>query len=334
MTRERAYTDVHEVTTGLLVEVARMYYERYLNQAEIARAIGVSRSQVSRYLKAAHDRGIVTITINEPDELREELSARLREAFPHLKHAVVVPARVGSASATTAAVAVAGGEVLLDAAEPGDTICVGAGRTLAKLVAGLGSKPLEDVVVVQAMGNAGHEGHDIDYNAIARAVASAFGARAFHVNAPAILAPPYVAREMLSSQPSIGASIQRARTADVYVLGLGTLATDFLFVSTGLLTAQELDTVAGLAPAGDICGRFFDIRGKALSTPFDDRLIGVELTDLRKARASIAVASGIDKADALLGALRGRYITHVVTDDQVAEQVLAAVARRRRTGNG
>lgn len=330
MTHERACTDSQNVPRNTLIEVSRMYYERDLNQAMIARAIGVSRSQVSRYLKAARDEGIVTIQIKDNSEQDPQLGQALRERFPHLQHVEIVASNLSSPTATATAVAAAGADLLVTLVKPGDTVCVGAGRTLARLVASLGSAPVKDVTVVQAMGNAGHEGHDIDYNAIAQAIAAAFGTRAYQVNAPAILAEAYDARDLERSHKSIHAAMEQARTANVYVVGLGTLDSDLLFVSTGMLTEADIREVGRSDPAGDICGRFFDDRGRKVPTPFDARIVGVKLPDLKRARASLAVASGPEKARPMLGALNGNFITHVVTDEATATAVLNLSNQRHK----
>ena len=48
-----------------LVEVAMLYYRDRLSQAQVAQRLGTSRSNVSRMLTAAADRGIVEIRIHE-----------------------------------------------------------------------------------------------------------------------------------------------------------------------------------------------------------------------------------------------------------------------------
>lgn len=330
MAHQRAYTDDQKASVELLTEVARQYYERFMTQAEIAQNVGVSRSQVSRYLKAAHEEGIVQITIAAPAASDSELEQALKDRFRHLREVAVVPSTPTSAAGPVLSrVANAGARMLRSIVQPDDTISVGAGRTLAQLVSALEPKRQDGVVVVQAMGNVGHEAHEIDYNAIAQGVAAAFSGRVFQINAPAILSVPYLAEDMQRSHASIGNAVARARSADVFAIGLGTLASDTLFVSTGLLTESDIDEVGRQEPAGDICGRFYDRKGKAIATPFDDRIVGIRLEDLKKARAVLAVAAGAEKATPMLGALRGGYLTHVATDAVVARAVLDEAARRR-----
>jgi len=313
----------------MLAEVARMYYEQYLTQADISRKIGVSRSQVSRYLKAAHAEGVVQISISVPLKSDPDVELEVMSRFKSLQGITVVPSSAGSTSATIRArVAAAGADLVATLVRPGDTVSVGAGRTLAQLVASLPQRRQEGVGVVQAMGNVGHEGHEIDYNAIALGVATALGGRVFQINAPAILSEPYLAEDMERRHPSIGRAVDRARNADVMIIGLGTVATDTLFLSTGLLSSAELAEVAELDPAGDICGRFYDLQGDAIATPFDDRIVGVRLEDLKRARSVLAVAAGQEKARALAGALRGGLVTHAATDDRLAHELLSLAPER------
>ena len=54
--------------TERLVGVARLYYEQDRTQNEIAGRYGISRPMVSKLVKEARDRGIVSIRICAPQE--------------------------------------------------------------------------------------------------------------------------------------------------------------------------------------------------------------------------------------------------------------------------
>lgn len=77
-----------------------------------------------------------------------------------------------------------------------------------------------------------------------------------------------------------------------------------------------------MGAAGDICGRLYDIYGMKLDVPVDKRIIGIELDDLKQVGHVVGVAGGEAKAKAILGALHGKRITALVTDDMAARQVL------------
>lgn len=307
-----------------LAELARAYYERDLTQEEVAAEFGISRSQVSRYLKEARARDLVQIRVIGPNARDAELEGALRRAFPGLRGTVVAAAFSTNPRTVRGAIARAGARLLERLVRPRMTVSIGAGRTLAALVDGLTYRPLRDVTVAQAMGNAGHEGLEIDYHAIAQRAAAAFGGRAVQINAPAILGPGAFAIELERSNPPIREALRISRSAQLFVLGIGSMTGDQIYVATGLIGPDELDQLAEAGAVGDLCGHFFDIDGRPVRGPFDDRVVGINLDDLRRAPLVIGCGGGEEKVPAIVGALRGGFITALVTDEHTARGVLEA----------
>jgi DNA-binding transcriptional regulator LsrR (DeoR family) len=317
-------------TDEFLADVARAYYEQHLTQEQISSLHGVSRSQVSRYLQEAHDRDIVQIRIVMPEARDGAAEAALKARYPHLVEVVVAQAFSQSPENVRRAVARAAARLLDRRVTSGMTVCFGAGRTLADTVAFLEPDDTRNVIVVPAMGNAGHEGLEIDYNAIAQTAASSFGGRAYQINAPAILGPGARASELEASSPQIRESLRIARSADLYVLGIGSISSDVIFVKTGLIASDELGSLRAIGAVGDICGNFFDARGKACPGPFQDRVVGIRLADLRRARFVVTCATGPEKVQAIAGSLEGRLTSALVTDEHTARGVLAFTGGGRR----
>ena len=75
-----------------LVEIARLYYEKDFTQAEIAKAVGVSRPVVSRLLSEARQRGIVRIEVRSPLDEDHELLGELMRTFG-IRGGLIVPTR-------------------------------------------------------------------------------------------------------------------------------------------------------------------------------------------------------------------------------------------------
>ncbi|MCZ7545526.1 MAG: sugar-binding transcriptional regulator [Anaerolineae bacterium] len=307
--------------TTLLLEVAHAYYENGYTQQEIAQMLGLSRSQVSRYLSEAREVGIVQIRIVSPDARVNHAEDALKARFANLREAVVTPLFATQPPVVLKSIGRACAEYLCEHIAPGQRVCIGSGRTLRETVRWLRPHPVENVTVVQAMGALGHEASDIDFNELARLAAQALGARVSYLNAPAVLGSG-AAAELAAANPSIAESLRLAHSADVYVVGVGCPAVDHVYVRAGIVTAQELNAVEQHGAVGDICGRFFDIQGAAMPSSFDDRVVGIELEDLRRALLSIGVAGDPAKVAPLLGALRGGFVNVVVTDENTAHQVL------------
>ncbi len=313
------FSDEH---VGRLIEIARAYYENDATQADIAQMFNMSRSMVSRDLALAREIGIVEISIRDPRQRMPGFRERLLVLFPHLKDVVIAPVFNGDADVVRANLGRAAAGYLAASLQPGQRLALGCGRTLRAMIDSLPARRVPDIEIVQAMGNIGHEAHGIDYNEIARQAADALGGRVYYVSAPAILGPRAgTAQAFAEANLTLNHALARARAADVMVVGLGSLESDQLYVQAGLIDARDLDAVRGRA-VGDICGRFFDINGQAVATPFDNRVVGIALSDMARAAAAVGVAGGPDKIDPLIGALRGRHINVLISDEHTISQLI------------
>ena len=72
-----------------MVQCLELYYRKQKHQKEIAAALGISSSKVSRLLKRAFGEGLIRVELDLP--LNPRLGATLVERFG-LRDAVVVPA--------------------------------------------------------------------------------------------------------------------------------------------------------------------------------------------------------------------------------------------------
>src|ERR687892_837181 len=81
---------------------AWLYYERGLNQEQIARRMAVSRSTISRLLTHAREAGIVEISVNRPLPEVADLESALYERFS-LELVVVEPREADDSPADAAA---------------------------------------------------------------------------------------------------------------------------------------------------------------------------------------------------------------------------------------
>jgi len=71
---------------------------------------------------------------------------------------------------------------------------------------------------------------------------------------------------------------------------------------------------------------FFSKEGTFVDTPLAKRVISIPVDHLPRLEYSIGVATGVEKALAIAGAIRGQLITVLVTDDRTAQVVAAALS--------
>jgi DNA-binding transcriptional regulator LsrR (DeoR family) len=107
------------------------------------------------------------------------------------------------------------------------------------------------------------------------------------------------------------------------ITGIGTLHEEAAsFLRAGHLSPADLARLRAEGIVGETIGRFFDVQGNFAPFAINDRVIGIDLDDLRAIPRVVAVARGLPKAQSILGALRGKLMTVLTTDDLTARAVL------------
>lgn len=307
--------------TALIVEIARLYYEEHKTQEEIAKEMGVSRSTISRSLKRAQEIGAVQIRVVDPYFECSSTVEALRTRFD-LERAIVVPVSRQSDESIKRDIGSAGADYLIRVVRDGMVLGVAQGTTLEELVDAIKPRGSVRLKVVQLVGSLGRSAASIDANELSRRIAEAFRGEWYLLPAPVVVESSSV-RSALLREPAIRDILEMGRKADVALLGIGACDASSVMVQRGYLTVREVEAAKRAGAVGDICGRFYDIQGRPCKSDFDDRTIGITLEDLRAIAKRIGVAGGRGKAAAILGALRGRHINVLVTDEIAAREVLA-----------
>ncbi len=308
----------------LLATVASLYYKLDRSQAEIAGRFGVSTSKISRMLKEARDRGIVDIRIHMPIPRDIALEHDLCAAYG-LRDALVLQS--GSESddeqllVACGRLAAAWLEREIPALPAGATIGVAWGRSVYAAISAVSEMPKEQIDVIQIMGGVGSE--NVDSPDIARILATRLGGRHFDLHAP-IMVEQSESREILLGERSLRETLERGRRVKLAVAGIGAVDEEASsFLRAGLLTRDVLAGLREQEAVGEMVGRFYKLDGTVLGIEINQRVIGIELDDLRRIPNSLAVARGLAKVEAIVGALRGRLVTVLATDDVTARGVLA-----------
>jgi DNA-binding transcriptional regulator LsrR (DeoR family) len=179
------------------------------------------------------------------------------------------------------------------------------------------------VTVVQMVGAVGEGDPLIDGPELARLLAGVCGGEFRYLHAP-LLVEDAQARDILLQEPTIRETLALARRAEVALVGIGTpLPEHSSLLRAGYLDTPALVQLESQGVVGDICGRHYDAQGREVDIELNRRIVGIRLEALREIDRVIGVSGGEDKAEAILGALRGGYVDVLVTDDVTAKRLLA-----------
>jgi len=307
---------------ALMTSVARMYYLDGLGQSEIANICGISRSTVSRLLTTARGKGIVRISVDEFDPRDRDLQRQLIDRFG-LRNAVVVRAMGTTPTSIRRAVGYFAAPYVAEWIAGQHLVGVAGGRTLAELVhhieprtRGTGS------TFVQLMGAIGSSPGRIDASEQSRTLAKRFQGSFLTLNSPAF-AQSQRARDLFLSHAEIQAVWSRFNTIGLALVGLGTLE-ESAFFDRGVLDPAAYADVRAAGAVGEICGRFFDERGRECDSDFRDRVISVDLDILRECADVAAVLSGPSRGRAMRAAINGNIVKSIVADQAGALSLLNA----------
>lgn len=304
---------------GLMAKVADLYYLRNLTQQAIAERLGLSRPTVSRLLQRSRTLGIVRIEVVPPEDAYRPLEGALEDAFG-LREAVVIPGRSESPSRTRRTLGQAAAEYLDRLLKGGERIGISWGTTLGAVMDHLRPRRLR-TTVVPLVGGLGQAAPATHANELARRLAEAHHGRVHLLHAPAIVAHDGV-RAALLTDPRVRQVLDLARRVDVALVGIGALVPSSTLIESGYVSADDVAALRRSGAVGDICTRPFTVAGVPAGGPLDGRILAVDFEDLRRIRTVIGVAGGLEKAEAILGALHGGLVDVLVTDHLAARAVL------------
>ncbi len=312
----------------LAVQVARLYYELNLNQELIAKRLNITRQKVSRLLNQARRQGIVRISIHDPTVTDNQLSQTLKEKFG-LHHVVLVPSEGLSAEKLRSTIGMAAARYLSETLTDNIKVGVGWGRTLFEVVNALPHNPRTSIHVIPLIGGIGDMSPFFQVNEIARRFAEAFEGTYRLIHVPAFTQDVQTWNTLMRMQEVKNVATLWGQV-NIAIVGIGHLE---LHQKSSLFFADYISSVAlrqlkSKGAIGDVCGRFFNIQGEAVT--IGAGVIGIDLHQLRAIEEVIGVAGGQEKVKALLGALRGGYLKTLITDTDTAQAVLASDNSTRR----
>ena len=302
--------------------VSRLYYLDGLGQAEVAKFAKVSQAKVSRLLALAKERGIVRITVADYEPRRRELEDELRTRFG-LTQVIVIKSSEGLEGADLRRAVGHFGAAAVDALiEPRDVVAMAGGRTIHELVHHLPATRGKALTVVQAMGSVDSNVSVYDAQEIGRVMAQRLGGIFLSLNTPAFI-PEKRTRDALLELEQVRSVHENLGRARVALVGLGTLGNS-VFVERGTLDVAMIRELEKAGAVGEMCGRFFDAQGEECATAWRDRVISVQLAQLRKIPQVIGVVSGTARSAAILAAIAGGMIKSLVIDELGASALLTA----------
>ncbi|HLC40414.1 MAG TPA: sugar-binding domain-containing protein [Methylomirabilota bacterium] len=315
-----------------MVQCVQLYYRQQKHQKEIAKALGISSSKVSRLLKRAFADGLIRVETDLPKH--PTLEAELTERFG-LRDAVVIP--TGDEQEIKEDLGAAAARYFEKVTANGVRVGISCGFTLYQTIRQLKDHRFRDLTLLPLSGESTLKLVDLFPNTLVGMMAAKYRP---HVTAYALpvqlfgsLAEINRERQRLLRNPDVKRIYDDAHQVDIALLGIGMIGEQTPgFCSLAESCGVSVKTLRTLGVVGEINYQPFDQEGQIVNrkelTALTQRVLAVSAERLRELSGQygkhvIAVGGGNQKLDAIHGALQGKFFNVLVTDEETAIQLLA-----------
>ncbi len=311
----------------LMVQVSKMYYEQGMTQDQVAQVCQIDRSRVSRLIAQARQEGFIQIQVLDPFSIDSNLTQKLKTKYD-LEDIVICDSIGVTERELKKVIGMYAANFLLNVLKEGDIFAVSWGETIFHTVKSLSSSSPMKITVVPSVGGSGLISPAYQVNDLVQEVARAFGAEAKTLYAPAFVNSAEAKSEFVASK-DIQMIQEYWKKATVALVGLGKAPhlyekkqeSDLLF-GEFYLKPDELEEIKAKQVVGDINTRFINCDGEEQDLIVHSRTISMTLEELRHCRKVIGVAGGLGKVEVIRGALLGKQINALITDNLTAMKLL------------
>lgn len=306
---------------NLLTEIAIAYYEHEMTQEDIAKKFNISRIKVGRLLKKARQEGVVEINVRYHPVFTSQLEQRLIDQFGIKRALIAIDENDEWKQRKQVAALVS--NYLSSNLKDGMTVAVGQGRNVAAVGDHIGIYAEKHCKFICGIGGVQRTGDPVDADHICRNLARHFNGTNETLYAPAYLENKEF-RDVFMQNGVIKETLDRARKADIALVGIGDMNENSYMVQLGWFEPSEItEARINQGVVGEIAGYgFFNINGVLADTVMNNRVIGLSLEDLKNIPCVIGIASETAKAVAILGALRTGIIDVIATSASNVNTVL------------
>ena len=297
-----------------------LYYIAGNTQDEIARKLGVSRQTAQRLVSLSVSEKLIKVRLDHPIGHCLELSEQVKKVYG-IDHCEVVPSDPESASTTIGVAEAAAAELerYLVSQHP-VIVAMGTGRMLRAMAEQLTPMDCPQHKVVSLVGNIAPDGSASLFDVVSR-IGDRVKAPHYPMPLP-VIATTVHEKSLLLAQKPLRNVIELARQADVTFVGIGAVGDDAALLRDGFVRPDEMRALVRAGAVGEIIGWAFDADGALIDGLTNDRVLSVPL-EKPASRKVVGVAMSLPRLPAIRGALRGRLVNGLVTNERVAELLLS-----------
>lgn len=306
-----------------IIKVAYYYYKLDYNQQEIAEKMKFSRQKVNRLLKKALEENIVEIKINGYEDFDIHLEHLLEERF-NLYNALVITNNLDENAIGVAASNYLN-HLIRECIKKNGKCDIGIswGNALHNLTKNyvVSDKKYKNISVVQTVGGINTRNISIKPEEITNNLALLLGGEAYNLFVPALIKNKELI-DMLYQEVYYRDIKSKYENLDIAMVGIGELEDTSTIAKYGYIDEEDIIKLREKGAVGDVSLRVYDESGNIVDSEYDKTVMGITIEDLLNTPIRIGIAYGLEKVKAIRGAIKGKLINVLITDDKTAKEVL------------
>lgn len=306
-----------QLSNDRLANIAHDYYLSDLNISEIATKYDLSRYLVDKALEDARKKGIVQISIKESTKRNNKLEQIFKTKFG-LKEAYILKKTDTKNQDNEKLVGFAAEQIERNL-QSAHNVGLSWGTTMIDIIHSFSGEKNENLNFVQLVGNAFHG--SVRKNPLEQIAAQKFNASFQELPAPLYVTNPEITK-LIKNEPFYQELNESYNHMDLIITCLGTVQA---LEENSFLGEKYEDIlfkdVKRKSVAGMVLGRPYNYDGYFFS-PVTNKIIGISDEQIMKVPRRFTIVTNRFKADALIGALRSGIITHLITNEGIAERAL------------
>lgn len=302
----------------LLSAIAKLYYIDKVKQNEIAKRFNITSMTVSRYLKEAESKEIVTFHVKSPWNIDMEKGNQIMKKY-NLRDCIVVKIKENESISTTL------GNFLANyvSARITDETTIGFswGHTISKFVEAFPMLEVKNCNLLQLTGMFVSSDYSVTPQNIISQISNKVSGRIYMTNAPLYVKTKDV-RDQLIHDATNEQLWEFAKKSDINIIGVSGMDETASTIKRGTISAEDANELRSIGSIGDVAGTYIDNNGKIVDWSKSDCYTGVPLELISEAKNVICVAGEIQKANVIRKAAEQKYFNTLVTSDIVAQELL------------
>jgi DNA-binding transcriptional regulator LsrR (DeoR family) len=287
-----------------------------MSQKQIADQLNMSRSIVSMMLKLCEERGIVEINIKTVDSRALDIADSIVGCY-RIKD-VLIASSYHDTDATRGSVGTLAADYLEKHLKTDMKFGFSPGKMNLTIAQHLNFSSFVKADVVTLAGSLSNKHSQFDNNKCLQGYQQKMNGEAYNMTAPMMLRSKEL-KQLMLQEPLILRTFEQMRALDIALLNIDNVRFPHrMAMHDGQLSSADILQLIELKAVSVICGRYFDIDGDPCNAGINERIMAMDINELKNVPLRIGVAIGTERANAVKSILNSGIINALIIDESLA----------------